>query len=549
MKFLRTLTTTSAAVALTLGLATAPLAQADDKMAPNEKAASAASRWGGDFSTVDQSKLSTIKEHDVFSKLEEVGIIKRTDPSDPTSDFERVDPVGNEKQGKIKTFVNSKNEKWRWLLDVNGSNGKVKFMTATSPSMNNREVPLAVITPTGNFDTARPTIYLLNGAGGAEQGMEWLYMTNGKKGKTNLIDFYTSKNVNVVVVEAGAFSYYTDWYNSPHPTDTVEDRTYLPGPQRWETFLTKELPGPLEGEVKREQTSDDNGNITNANINGNGQRAIAGMSMSATSALLLAEHNPGFYNAVGSYSGCAATSTPMTNFYVGLTVNRANNATPEQMWGPRGGEYNRFNDALINSNNLKGTHTYVSASTGLPGEHENLSSIAEKNGGDLSSAFKSSSTLVVEGGAIEAAMFDCTTQLKRKMDREGIDADWNFRATGTHSWPGWKEDIWKSWPTYAAAFGQDASTEVPTATPEASEDRSAAPQAANAETVEKLSPTAEKENEANAAERNTGALNNVTDAAAAAADALTNGTDTAADALTDEATARTDTADDLAATN
>ena len=34
-----------------------------------------------------------------------------------------------------------------------------------------------------------------------------------------------------------------------------------------------------------------------------------------------------------------------------------------------------------------------------------------------------------------------------------------------------------------------------------------------------------------------------------AAVALTNGTDTAADALADEATARTDTADDLAATN
>ena len=544
MKFLRTLTTTSAAVALTLGLAAAPLAQADDKTAPNEKAASAASRWNVDsLDQVDRSQLSVIKQYDnVLPFMAEKGLITKDG-----NDYVRG------ADDKIKMTVTPENEKWRWLSDVNNSKGKVKFMTATSPSMNNREVPLAVITPTGNFDTARPTIYLLNGAGGAEQGMEWLYMTNGEKGKTNLIDFYTSKSVNVVVVEAGAFSYYTDWYNPPHPTDTVEDPTYLPGPQRWETFLTKELPGPLEGELAKDAPEDQptatDGATVNANINGNGQRAIAGMSMSATSSLLLAEHNPGFYNAVGSYSGCAATSTPMTNFYVGLTVNRANNATPEQMWGPRGGEYNRFNDALINSNNLKGTHTYVSASTGLPGEHENLSSIAEKNGGDLSSAFKSSSTLVVEGGAIEAAMFDCTTQLKRKMDREGIDADWNFRATGTHSWPGWKEDIWKSWPTYAAAFGQDASTEVPTATPEASEDRSAAPQAANAETVEKLSPNAEKENEANAAERNTGALNNVTDAAAAAADALTNGTDTAADALTDEATARTDTADDLAATN
>ena len=101
-----------------------------------------------------------------------------------------------------------------------------------------------------------------------------------------------------MIPQAGAFSYYTDWVSSPN-------NGYLKGPQKWETFLTKELPDALE-----------------KHIGGNGKRGIAGMSMSATSSLLLAEHNPGFYNAVGSFSGCAATSRPLPRLYTQLTVNR-----------------------------------------------------------------------------------------------------------------------------------------------------------------------------------------------------------------------------------
>ena len=84
---------------------------------------------------------------------------------------------------------------------------------------------------------------------------------------SDAVDFYADKDVNVVVPQAGAFSYYTDWLEEPNGK-------YLKGPQKWETFLTKELPGPLE-----------------SRLNASNKRAIAGMSMSATSSLLLAQHN------------------------------------------------------------------------------------------------------------------------------------------------------------------------------------------------------------------------------------------------------------------
>ena len=83
---------------------------------------------------------------------------------------------------------------------------RVEKLQATSPAMNGRKVPLAVIRAT---DENRPTIYLLNGAGGAEQDMDWLKLSDA-------VDFYHSKNVNVVIPQAGAFSYYTDWVSEPN---------------------------------------------------------------------------------------------------------------------------------------------------------------------------------------------------------------------------------------------------------------------------------------------------------------------------------------------
>ena len=70
--------------------------------------------------------------------------------------------------------------------------------------------------------------------------MDWLTATANHdidpkaEGMQDMVDFYTSKDVNVVIPQAGAFSYYTDWVSSPNSG-------YLKGPQKWETFLTKEL--------------------------------------------------------------------------------------------------------------------------------------------------------------------------------------------------------------------------------------------------------------------------------------------------------------------
>ena len=158
------------------------------------------------------------------------------------------------------------------------------------------------------------------------------------------------KNVNVVIPMAGKFSYYT----------RLGSRTlrHWAASRPGETFLTKELPGPLEKTLK---ASD--------------KRAIAGMSMTATTSLLYAEHHPGFYDAAGSFSGCAQTSEGLPLHYIRMTLDRAP-ATPEQMWGPLGTEKWAYNDALINAEKLRGTPLYVSNASGLAGQSDLWSSPA-----------------------------------------------------------------------------------------------------------------------------------------------------------------------------
>lgn len=304
---------------------------------------------------------------------------------------------------------------WRQVID-NDQTGRLVELRATSPAMDGREIPLAVMR---SQTPGAPTIYMLNGADGGEQGgANWIQ-------QTNIIDFYLEKDVNLVIPMSGMFSYYTDWETEDHP---------VLGKQKWETFLTRELPGPLEGYLAA----------------GN-QRAVAGMSMTATTSLLYAQHNPGFYDAVGSFSGCAATSHGIGYEGIRLTLDRAE-ATPEQMWGPRGTGIWHYNDALINAEKLADTdHIYISNGTGLVGVWD-LPSSPRLDG--LSDAEKQMALLVtgIEGGAIEAASNMCTHDLKTKLDAAGIEADYNLRSTGTHSWGYWQDDLHQSWETFARAF-------------------------------------------------------------------------------------------------
>jgi len=256
----------------------------------------------------------------------------------------------------------------------------------------------------------RSTLYLLNGAGGGEDAASWY-------NKTDVVDFFADKNVNVVVPIEGAFSYYTDWQK--------EDPEL--GRNMWETFLTKELPP-----------------IIDSTLNTTGVNAIAGLSSSATSVFNLAMASPGLYRAVGSYSGCASTSDELGQAYVKTVVGRGGGDV-ENMWGPDTDPDWVEHDAVVNAEKLRGTALYISSGTGLPGREDN------PNGLNINGQLGVLANQIVVGGIIEAATNECTHRLQNRLAELGIPAHVEYRP-GTHSWGYWQEDLHKSWPMFESVL-------------------------------------------------------------------------------------------------
>ncbi len=322
---------------------------------------------------------------------------------------------------------------WRSIIKNWNDRGfdNIQEVSAYSPSMK-RHIPLVVIQPKDKEkrDNA-PTLYMLNGADGGQGIANWIR-------QTDIVTYYGGNSdpskgtvspgigANIVIPMTGAYSYYTDWVTEPNTPE-------IKGPQKWETFLTRELPQAIEPALKA-----------------NDKRAIAGMSMTGTTSLLYAQHHPGFYDSVGSFSGCAATTTGLTPKFIDLVLNRGGTDFTK-MWGPVDGEVARNNDALINAEKLRGQkNIYVSTSSGFPGEHDMPWS--ERVNGQLSSA----APVIFEGAVIEGATNACTRDLERKTNALGIPVNYNFRPAGTHQWGYWQDDLRGYWKHLVNGLGTGA---------------------------------------------------------------------------------------------
>ncbi|UPW09925.1 esterase family protein [Gordonia terrae] len=289
------------------------------------------------------------------------------------------------------------------------ADGRVLDLSVHSPSMK-RDVPVRVLVP-ADRSKPRPTLYLLNGAGGGEGTGHWFE-------QTDIVDFVADKNVNVVVPMRGAYSYYTDWVK----VDPVLGRN------KWTTFLTSELPPLIDEKLKT-----------------TGVNAIAGISMAGTSSLSLAESAPQLYRAVASYSGCAETSTNLGRLAIRAVVEGRGGGDIANIWGPVGSPGWRAHDPVVNAYKLRGKAIYISTGTGVPGPHDQLQS----------QGIDGKTTIYIDqiavGGAIEAATHQCTLNLDRRLTQLGIPATVDY-TPGTHAWPYWQDQLVKSWPMLERAL-------------------------------------------------------------------------------------------------
>ncbi|MFC9897733.1 alpha/beta hydrolase [Nocardia sp. NPDC127579] len=271
-----------------------------------------------------------------------------------------------------------------------------------SPAMK-RVVQVQVLLP-ADRGKPRPTVYLLDGRGAPEHESSWTLHAGA-------VEFFASKDVTVVLTTGGPANLYTDW----------QRRDPVLGVNKWETFLTRELP-PLIEEA----------------FEGNGRNAIQGVSMGAEAAMMLAFRNPGRYAAVAAHSSCYTIARGAGQAHArGIVASYGGN--PDNMFGPPGDPDWLAHDVIAHAEALRGTAIYLSSGTGIPGEHD----LAGRT--DLPDA-------ITVGGPLEAGAFTCTLALVDRLARLGIPATVNLRATGTHSWPYWADELARSWPTIATAL-------------------------------------------------------------------------------------------------
>jgi S-formylglutathione hydrolase FrmB len=244
--------------------------------------------------------------------------------------------------------------------------------------------------------TARaPIFYLLNGADGGEDNKGWF-------GLTDIPGFFGNKKVNVVSPIGGKSSFYTDWI--------ADDPTL--GRNKWQTYLTQELPSLMDRE-----------------LNSNGLNAIGGLSMSGGSAIDLAIQAPGLYRAVGSYSGCPATSQGKQYTQTVLTV-LGGGGNAANMWGPEGSPQWVAHDPSLNAAKLKGVAVYAAASAGGVGAVDNLPPDFPNPVGGL---------------LVEGITLDCTQQFVDAAKAAGVPVTFIVRPEGAHTWGLFDSEMRESW--------------------------------------------------------------------------------------------------------
>lgn len=294
------------------------------------------------------------------------------------------------------------------LVSSTSTGAQTADIVVHSASMN-RDIPLTVLLPK-NRDKPAGVLYLLNGAGGGEDSATW-------QRNTDVVKFFANKNVYVVIPMQGAFTYYTDW---------VKTDSKL-GVNKWSTFLGKELP-----------------QVVDSTYNTSGKNSIAGISSSATSVLNLAIEHKGLYKSVGSYSGCASSSSDMGILYIRMVVETRGDADPKNMWGPYNGDGWKSHDPILNAAKLRGLSLYLSAATGLPGKYDNPAYVPNS---------EVLADQIALGGAIEAATRVCTEMLAAKLADLQIPATVDRPTAGSHSWNYWQDQLHKSWPQLARSIG------------------------------------------------------------------------------------------------
>ena len=172
-----------------------------------------------------------------------------------------------------------------------------------------------------------PAVYLLDGLRAQDD-------YNGWDINTPAFEWYYKSGLSIVMPVGGQSSFYADWYQPA--CGKAGCSTY-----KWETFVTSELPSYLSSERQVKSTGS----------------AAVGISMSGSSALILAINHPGQFIYAGSLSALMDPSQGMGPCLIGLSMGDAGGYKADAMWGPSSDPAWQRNDPTLQVGKLVANNT------------------------------------------------------------------------------------------------------------------------------------------------------------------------------------------------
>ncbi|WP_225723486.1 MULTISPECIES: alpha/beta hydrolase family protein [Corynebacterium] len=240
-------------------------------------------------------------------------------------------------------------------------------------------------------------LYLLDGLRARDDWNAWTYLGNAPK-------HFVDDNITLVMPVGGASQFYTDW-SGPWMGNNG------PARPRWETFLTRELPGYLQ----------QNFGVSPSN------NAIAGISMGATAALNLAAHHRNQFKQASSLSGYLNPTWPGMYSAIGVAMVDASGPGAQvwNMWGSPVDPRRFQNDPLLQAGAFRGMPLYLSAASGLT-TNENV--LEDPYG-------------VSVGVGLEWMSRTSTAKFELAARVAGADVQVSYPAFGIHAWPYWDREL------------------------------------------------------------------------------------------------------------
>ncbi|MFC4756389.1 alpha/beta hydrolase family protein [Dietzia aurantiaca] len=268
---------------------------------------------------------------------------------------------------------------------VAGGDPRFERWWVASKSMN-RVLPVEIWR--ASSDAPAPMLYLLDGVDSPSPS-GWLL-------PGRIQEVFAGEHVTLVMPARADGSLHADWQHD----DPVLSRN------KWQTFLTQELPPLLEsGEHAIPFT---------------GKRGIAGLSMGAASAVTTAERSPEMYQAVGAIAGCY-TARDDLGFLLAKIVAETRGGNIANMWGQRNDPAYLENDGLLHAEKLRDKALYFATATGMPDATE-----WQRNDHDL--------LRFSQGAGLEIATHACTVDMDERLKELGIGARVDYLPTGMHNW-------------------------------------------------------------------------------------------------------------------